>query len=267
ELMYVCLQLGFEGRYHIVEGGQRQLEAVRQRLLEIIRRQRGDYERDLSPSWKGVPGLGQPRMFWLPLWVVAAVTALLLAGVYFGFAFSLSGESDKVAASIATLRLAAPAPPRPRAVEPRLAPFLAEDIRRGLVAVDDRPDRSIVTIRGDGLFRPGDAAPRIEDQGLLERIADALTKVPGRVEVIGHTDSVPIRTLRFPSNWELSKARAESVGSVLAARVGRDRINTDGRGETEPVAPNDNPQGQAHNRRVEITLYTPAGASEPSGKP
>src|SRR5262249_50600907 len=105
ELMYVCLQLGFEGRYRIVEGGQRQLEGVRQRLLEIIRRQRGDYERDLSPNWKGVSGAGQQRLFWLPLWVVAAVTALLLVGIYVGFSFSLSGASDKVAAGIASLRL------------------------------------------------------------------------------------------------------------------------------------------------------------------
>jgi type VI secretion system protein ImpK len=261
ELMYVCLQLGFEGRYRIVDGGQRQLEAVRQRLLEIIRKQRGDYERDLSPAWQGVPGVGQARLFWLPLWVVAAVTALLLVGIYVGFTFSLSRASDTLAAGIASLRLAAPAPPRPSVQEPRLAPFLAEEIRRGLVAVDDRPDRSVVTILGDGLFKPGEATPKAEDQWLLTRIAEALTKVPGQVEVIGHTDNTPIRTLRFPSNWELSRTRAESVGKVLAVMVGRARITTDGRGETEPVAPNDTPQGQARNRRVEITLYVPAGGA------
>ena len=53
ELMYVCLEFGFEGRYRVTEGGQRQLEAIRQRLLMIIRKQRGEYERDLSPNWRG----------------------------------------------------------------------------------------------------------------------------------------------------------------------------------------------------------------------
>jgi len=259
ELMYVCLQFGFEGRYRIIEGGQRQLEAVRQRLLTIIRKERGEYERDLSPSWQGVPGAGQVRLGWVPIWVVIAVTALLMVGIYVGFKLSLSGASDRLALDVAGLRLAAPVAPRP--APPRLAPFLADEIRRGLVAVDDRPDRSVVTILGDGLFKPGDANARTEDHWLLARIADALTKVPGKVEVIGHTDNAPIRTLRFPSNWELSRARAESVAKLLAGLVGPGRITTDGRGETEPLAPNTSPQNQARNRRVEITLYVPAGGA------
>jgi type VI secretion system protein ImpK len=272
ELMYVCLQLGFEGRYRILSGGERQLDAVRQRLLAIIRSQRGEYERELSPAWRGVPA-GQRRLGWLPLWVVGVVTALLLVGIYVGFRWSLSGASDTLAASIAGLRVAAPvAPPRP-ALEPRLTPFLAEEIRRGLVAVDDRRDRSIVTILGDGLFRPGEVAVGAEHQWLLGRISDALAKVPGQVEVIGHTDNVPIRTLRFPSNWELSKARAASVARTLTLQVAPGRIAVDGRGETEPSVSNDTPEGRAKNRRVEITLYVPAGgaaeapAKAPGDKP
>src|SRR5712691_8468682 len=157
ELMYVCLQLGFEGRFRIAEGGQRQLEAIRQRLVSIIRKQRGEYERELSPSWRGVPAVAQRRLGRLPLWVVGAVTALLLFGIYLGLKLSLSSASDRLAVEIASLRVAAPVTPR-AAPEPRLAPLLADEIRRGLVGVDDRLDRSIVTILGDGLFRPGEAA-------------------------------------------------------------------------------------------------------------
>jgi type VI secretion system protein ImpK len=262
ELMYVCLQLGFEGRYRIVEGGQRQLEAIRQRLLSIIRKQRGEYERDLSPNWRGVPGVAQARLGWLPLWVVAAVTALLLVGIYVGFKFTLSSASDGLAAEIAGLRLATPVvAARPPARQPRLAPFLADEVQRGLVAVDDRPDRSIVTILSGGLFKPGDAAVSAEDRWLLERIGDALSRVPGQVEVIGHTDNTPIRTLRFPSNWELSKARAEAVARLLTTPGTRGRITFDGHGDAEPLASNDTPQGRARNRRVEITLYVPAGGT------
>jgi type VI secretion system protein ImpK len=279
ELMYVCLQLGFEGRYRIVDDGPRQLEAIRQRLLSIIRQQRGEYERELSPSWQGVP-VAETRLGWVSLWVVAAVAALALVGVYVGFRWSLSDASDKLATQIADLRLAGPAVSRPSrpaltpAPQPRLAPFLADEVKRGLVSVDDRPDRSIVTILGGGLFKPGEAAVNSEDQGLLARIAEALAKVPGQVDVIGYTDNVPIRTLRFPSNWELSKARAESVARFLSTHgVDRARIAAEGRGESEPVASNDTPEGRARNRRVEITLHVPAGgAAEPAtartaGKP
>jgi type VI secretion system protein ImpK len=270
ELMYVCLQLGFEGRYRVVQGGQRQLDAVRQRLLEITRKERGEYERDLSSSWRGVPAVSQRRLGWLPLWSIGAVVALLLAGIYVGFKLNLSSGSDAIAMQIASLRLARAAPPAPLrpAAEPRLSPFLAEEVRRGLVAVDERPDRSVVTILGDGLFKPGDISIGAEHRWLLDRIAEALARAPGKIDVIGHTDNVPIRTLRFPSNWELSKARAESVAKLLALRVPPDRMAVDGRGETDPLpfVSNDTPEGRARNRRVEITLYLPAGGSSETGE-
>src|SRR5438132_5701084 len=258
ELMYVCLEFGFEGRYRVTEGGQRQLEAIRQRLLMIIRKQRGDYERDLSANWRGVSASTQRRLGGVPFWVVGAVTALLLAVIYVGFEWSLGRASERLAADIASLRVAAPVAPRPAAT-PRLATFLAEEIRRGLVKVDDHLDRSVVTILGDGLFKPGEATIGADDQWLLGRIADALKRVPGQVDVIGHSDNIPIRTLRFPSNWELSRARAESVARLLAAGIGPGRIRADGRGDAEPVTANDTPQGRAKNRRVEITLHVPAG--------
>jgi type VI secretion system protein ImpK len=273
ELMYVCLQLGFEGRYRIIDGGQRQLEAIRRRLLAIIRKERGEHERDLSPSWQGAGRIVESRMAWLPVWVIAAVVGVVLAAVYIALTLSLSSMSDRIAADAAMLRVRAPQipPSAPKkAAEPRLAGFLAEEIRRGLVAVDDRADRSTVTIVGDGLFKAGDASVRSEDLWLINRIGEELTKVPGQVEVIGYTDNQPIRTLRFPSNWELSKARAESVARLIAARIPGSRIVSDGRGEADPVAPNDTPQGRAKNRRVEITVYVPAGGAAeaaPAGSP
>jgi type VI secretion system protein ImpK len=266
ELMYVCLQLGFEGRYRVTEGGQRQLEAVRQRLLTIIRTRRGEYERDLSPNWRGA-AVAPSRLAWLPLWVVGAVTALVLLAIYLGFAFSLGGASDRLAADLASVRVAAPTPPAPPrpAAEPRMAPFLAEEVQRGLVAVDDRRDRTVVTILRDGLFKPAEANVSAGDQALLGRIGAALVTVPGQIDVIGHTDNQPIRTLRFPSNWELSRARAESVARILAGSVPAARLRADGRGDSEPLAPNDTAQGRARNRRVEITVYVAPGSA--SGPP
>jgi type VI secretion system protein ImpK len=142
--------------------------------------------------------------------------------------------------------------------EPRLSRFLPDEIARGLVEVRDTADRSVVTIRGDGLFEPGSDVISRQYEWLLARVADALTKVPGTIEVTGHTDNVPIRTLRFPSNWELSRARAESVKQLLAARVHPDRLRSAGRADTEPLAPNDSAQNRSRNRRVDITLFVAA---------
>jgi len=262
ELMYVCLQFGFEGRYRVADGGHRQLDAIRQRLLTIIRKQRGEYERDLSPGWRGVPVVPQSRLSWLPLWVVGAVAAVLLVGIYLGFSLSLGRASDGLASGIAAVRVGTVIRPAAPAPQPRLTPFLADEIQRGLVAVEDRVDRSIVTILGDGLFKPGDVAIGAGQQPLLARIADAIARVPGQVDVVGHTDNVPIRTLRFPSNWELSMARADSVAGLLAGRVSPGRLRVEGRGESDPIASNDAPEGRAKNRRVEIVVYVPGGTSE-----
>jgi type VI secretion system protein ImpK len=230
-------------------------------VLSIIRKQRGEYERDLSASWQGVPTANQRQLGWLPLWVVGAVTALLLIGIYSGFRLSLTSASDTIATKIASLRIPAPRVPGPKpkpAEEPRLAPFLVEEVRQGRVAVDDGRDRSVVTVLGGSLFKPGDGAVSTQELALFGRIGEALAQRQGKIEVIGHTDNVPIRTLRFPSNWELSKARAESVATLLAGRVPRARIEANGRGETEPLAANDTADGRARNRRVEIVLYVPA---------
>jgi type VI secretion system protein ImpK len=76
------------------------------------------------------------------------------------------------------------------------------------------------------------------------------------VLITGHTDNQPIRSLRYPSNWDLSKARADAVKAVLAQTVRPERLRAEGRADSEPVAPNDTPQGRAQNRRVELTLFS-----------
>ncbi|HYE38466.1 MAG TPA: type VI secretion system protein TssL, long form, partial [Ramlibacter sp.] len=116
--------------------------------------------------------------------------------------------------------------------------------------------RSIVTIRGDGLFDPGSATLAAEREPLMLRIADAVNSVQGRVLITGHTDNVPIRSARFPSNWHLSQDRAKSVAELLGRKITQpSRLLAEGRAESEPVAPNDSPANRARNRRVEITVF------------
>jgi chemotaxis protein MotB len=92
----------------------------------------------------------------------------------------------------------------------------------------------------------------------LDKIADTLNKIPYAVRVEGHTDNVPIQTRRFPSNWELSVARAVKVVKYFAevSNIDPNRLSAVGYGESRPVAANDTASNRVKNRRVEILLIT-----------
>jgi type VI secretion system protein ImpK len=263
EFMYVCLSLGFEGRYRVLENGKAQLESVREFLAQLLDKERGEYERDLSPRWQATTIKRARVLALLPTWVLAALCGLAMLAGYLTFSFLLNGASDPVFAQIQSIRVKNPLPkPAPLpAVEPRLAEFLAKEIREGLVAVRDEDGSSIVTLRGDGLFAPGNATVERRFVPVLERIAYALNSVPGMVKITGHTDDQPIHSVRFPSNWHLSQERAISVMQILTEKgTLANRLTAEGRADAEPIAPNDSAAGRARNRRVEITLYAPRTA-------
>ena len=274
ELIYAALVLGFEGRYRVIDNGPAQLAAVRDRLAQILKQARGDHPAALAQHWQGHSVQRRAALSWLPLAATTALAALVLVAVHLGFSYSLGERSDPVYSQIQSLRLAPPvqvvAQP---AQKPRLAQFLEADIKAGLVAVRDEVDRSVVTVRGDGLFEAGSATLVPQREALMKRIAEALSNVPGSVLVTGHTDNQAIRSARFPSNFHLSEERARSVAQLLAAnKVDPARLSTAGRADSEPVAGNDTPANRAKNRRVEITLRIgrgpeSVGAAKPVNKP
>lgn len=258
ELIYAALALGFEGRYRVIDNGRAQLEAVRAKLAQIIAQQRGPYPAALAQHWQAEPIADRKALTWLPLALVAAGVLLLMAAVYAAFSWSLSGRADPVYGQIQSLRLAPPvaAVAQPAAL-PRLAVLLQPDIRSKAVEVRDEVDRSVVTVRGDGLFAPASSTLMPEREALMRRIAEALVRVGGQVLITGHTDNTPMRSLRFPSNWHLSEDRARAVRDLfVAAGIPADRIRAEGRADGEPVAANDTAANRALNRRVEVTLFT-----------
>lgn len=263
ELMYLCMTLGLEGRYRVVEGGRAQLETLRERLQQLIAKQRGAYEQELSLHWKGASGKGEPLWRVVPVWILAAGAAVLLIGLQLFFSQRLGRASDPVFSSLFNIRAPAAAPLPPPAVAAaapvRVARFLAPEIAQGLVAVTETADRSIVTLRGDGVFGSGSADVNGNFIPLLQRIGDALKPVPGKVLVIGHTDNVrPGLSAKFPSNFELSKGRAGAVRTLLAERSGPpERYSVEGRGDAEPLVANDSAANRARNRRVDIIVLTP----------
>ncbi|WP_107929127.1 type VI secretion system protein TssL, long form [Neisseria animaloris] len=261
EFMYLCLQFGYKGKYQVLASGELEVDKIKRDLLAIIHARRPDQTTNLfghDPVVKNTVQR-QRRRLTIPLWVVGVLGAVVLGIAYFAMQWSLGYDFDTASTKVNSLKLPMVAP-KQREVKNtvRLRPLLENEIARKLVSVADAPDRSTVTILGDGLFESGSAYIQDQYYPVLAAVGQALNSVDGQVVVTGFTDNKPIQSLNFPSNWHLSQGRADAVKEILLTYVqnGNNRIRSEGRGSTDPVAPNDSPENRAKNRRVEITLFT-----------
>lgn len=265
ELQYYCIALGFEGRFKAIENGRSQLEALKQRIATVLGNVKGGYETRLSSHWQSMSSAPQPAWWLVPPWVISTLCGLIGFGVYVWLLFSLGSRSDVVYARLAALKIPEPAvmvaAKQPTGVAVQLRRFLEPEIREGLVEITESSRYCIVTLSGDGLFESGSANIRSRYLGVFKRVADALREINGNILVLGYTDDVPMRSLRFPSNWSLSQARAEMAKEMLDSLLGQaERIRAEGRGEADPIASNDTHEGRARNRRVEIAVLLSADA-------
>ncbi|HAM53399.1 MAG TPA: hypothetical protein DCP92_22900 [Nitrospiraceae bacterium] len=115
----------------------------------------------------------------------------------------------------------------------------------------------IVTLKEQVTFRPGQAEILKDSGPILENIANIIRRYPSyAVEIDGHTDNVPINTRLYPSNWELSVARATSVLKyfITTYNIDPSRFSIKDNADQRPIVPNDTPEQRAENRRVEIRL-------------
>lgn len=263
ELFYVCLALGFEGKMRVQAGGRSELDRLQTNLYNIIRSHRGEHESDLSPHWRGVRDLRTPLARYVPLWVVAAAAIGGLAVIYFFFLMSLNSRSDPVAMEIASLGQGLPPLVERQAFVAQqsvtLRDLLEGEIQQGLLEVREEAGASTVILKGDGLFASGSGDVNPGEIPVLQTVSGALQQIPGQVLITGHTDDVPIRSIRFPSNWHLSKRRAEAVRDILALSVDPARMLAEPRSSNEPIVPNNSPANRAMNRRVEVTLFATPG--------
>jgi flagellar motor protein MotB len=118
-------------------------------------------------------------------------------------------------------------------------------------------DESVkVSVQGPLLFELGEAVLRPQVRTFLDRLAGVIEQTPYAIQVIGHTDDYPVDTATFPSNWELSAARAASVARYLidSADIDPRRFTVMGRGEFAPAVANTSDANRARNRRVEIII-------------
>jgi chemotaxis protein MotB len=148
-------------------------------------------------------------------------------------------------------------------VETQLSHELALEIGQGKVSMSMQPRGLVLSLRESALFPPGRATFNPDAVPLLTKIAYALKKLPYQpVRLEGHSDNRPIQTAEFPSNWELSAARAVAVMELLHRQfqIAPQRLGVAGYADYHPVASNDLPEGRARNRRVDIVVLSRSAA-------
>lgn len=137
--------------------------------------------------------------------------------------------------------------------------LLKTEIKEGQIDVESTARTILIRIREKGSFASGSALLNSSFVGVIDKIANALTQIEGRIAVEGHTDNVPINTFAYPSNWDLSAARSVAVVRRMLdiAPLEPTRVTASGFADTRPQAINSTFEGRARNRRVEIVVKQP----------
>ncbi|MBT0957258.1 DotU family type IV/VI secretion system protein [Alphaproteobacteria bacterium KMM 3653] len=270
ELMLICLQLGFEGQYRAMSGGDIQLSNVKKGIYEALRRVKPRGDDDISPRWKGIEIAARRSFSRFPVWAYALLASSVLAGAYLLMRFMLLGEGNALASEMRSIHPSGqielirsagppPEPPKPPVVlETTKAQLdrISEALSGEALTVSKKGDFIIIDVNNAVLFDSGKADVKEEFVNLAGKIVSVLNAEPGPVRIIGHTDNIPMSGKgKYKNNFELSFARAKSVAGVLSPLFqAPERVEVDGRGEDEPKSDNATAEGRAQNRRVEIMI-------------
>ncbi|MFM0205227.1 type VI secretion system protein TssL, long form [Paraburkholderia fungorum] len=265
ELQFFCLALGFQGRYRVIQNGAAQLETLTRRLHKLLHETAAGYALPLSPHWCAAdrtPARALRRG--MPLWMWLAGAVLLGGASFIAFLLATNAYGDRTYAAINAIRLPEVTSQRALDPAPHLAALLDADVQSGALSVRDEGDRSVIALRGDGLFGSGSAVASEAALPVLGHLAATLDRVPGDILITGHTDNQPIHDQRFASNLALSLARAEAVRQwLISAGLDASRtVKVAGRGDQQPIDSNATAAGRARNRRVEIVVYPASSARQ-----
>lgn len=260
ELQYLCLSLGFNGKMRIEERGAEKLEEIREQAYRAIRTQRNEHERELTPTCKTSVEYGSSSSKEFPLWVLLSLIGALLISVYMFFSYQINDYSDGVYRELSALVPWTESEPEVLSIKNRdesvrLRQLLQTEIQRDLLEVIDLSGKIRVRISSDNLFKDKGTQIKEDFMPVLAKLARALESISGRILVAGHTDDETIFSSKYPSNWHLSLARANAISDTLASKTDlHGRLWPEGRGEAEPIVPNDSDENRRMNRRIEIDL-------------
>ena len=274
ELQYDCMALGFRGKYRVPgRSGDRSLNAVRVAAARFLRD--ADAEgAPLSPNWKGVIASDEPQRFIVPIWVMALGAAVIATAIHVGLSMGLSSQAVELSALVRALPppergdISRTSPkvdaPPPEKVDFALLPEFQSGAPAGLKSALSGTEsvslaKLVIQASNPELFQS--SRPQLTDgfEPLIASIAKVILanqELIGNITVIGHTDGVPLqKTNPLSTNQRLSEARAQTIADMLVQNgVPRDRVHSEGRAATDPVASDSTRQGRALNRRVEVLV-------------
>ncbi len=143
-------------------------------------------------------------------------------------------------------------------LEPQFEAELLPEIESGKVTISIEPRGLVLSLTESALFAPGRAQLGFEARGIMRKVGRTLARNSRPVRLEGHTDDTPIRTKKYPSNWQLATARAIAVLQFLVneSSLPVERLSAAGYGEYQPLVPNNSVQNRAKNRRVDIVVLT-----------
>ncbi|RJT40570.1 type VI secretion system protein TssL [Mesorhizobium waimense] len=276
ELQYHCLALGFRGKYRVPgRSGDRSINAVRVAAARFLRD--ADAEgAPLSPNWKGVIASDEPQRFIVPIWVMALAAAVIATAIHVGLSMGLSSQAVELSALVRAL------PPPTRADITRASPKVDEpppeavtvdfallpefeagapaDLKRALSGTESVSlARLVIQATNPELFQSSRATLTEGFEPLIGSIAKVILanqELIGKITVVGHTDSIPLqRSNPLSTNQRLSEERAATIAEMLVQNgVAQDRVRSEGRAATDPVADDSTREGRALNRRVEVLV-------------
>ncbi|WP_417782990.1 OmpA family protein [Terasakiella pusilla] len=141
---------------------------------------------------------------------------------------------------------------------------LQRDIASNLVEIEDTNTGIVLRFPSETAFQSGGAELAQSSYPTLDKIIPVLARTPGDIKVGGHTDDLPISTLQFRSNWDLSSARATSVVHYMirSGQIPKERLTSQGFADSRPLMENKNKESRAKNRRVEISIEIPENTKE-----
>lgn len=278
EFMYVCLSLGFMGRYRAEAGGAAKLDAVRQSVFTTIQNRRtGPEALALSPRWQGVSAGRTPIREIVPLWLAASVAVLAIGGLFLLFRGAANADVREARAAVAAMGfgtpvtivgaepddtpppLVVPGPVVDQVVLNKVCTDLAAERQAGLVECTGDPGFVTVRIVGDEMFGSGRATLKGGVRETIRTVGSALAPFVAddvRIDVLGYTDSVPVRRgSAYADNYDLSGARAQAVANILDDVVSdRSRLRVEGRGDESLILDETGQENMARSRRVELRL-------------
>ncbi|PIJ55112.1 hypothetical protein BOM23_20520 [Erwinia sp. OLMDLW33] len=252
EVLLRILGLGFEGRYSIVEEGDRQLTKIRQRLLTLIQSTRETTLSLLSPHGLQPHGPVRRKKMIVPVRLTALCAGIVVAAAFIGCKYWLSMRADGLNNDIYLMQNIKVTSPQLK-MRLRLAVLLRKEINQQLLSVDETQKLSKVVLHGDSLFLSGSIKVQPQMVKVIERVAREVRRVDGDVVIVGHTDNTPIHRPGLEDNLVLSEKRAAEVASYFtAAGLPASKVKVQGVGSSQPLASDDTAQGRAKNRRVEF---------------